>query len=530
MKSLNKRYENWIMLSFLSLLFLATRLFRLKVVPFGAHVMHIDEIGAAYDAFCISNFGVDQYLYKFPVYFKCFGEGQNALYTYLAAIVFKIAGISIFKFRLVAVACAFAAFISLYFLGKRLMTETYALVAMALMISMPVFMMSEHWGLECYLFLSFAMIAMSLTIKAAADKNSGWYLAAGIAWGLTLYNYAITYVTIPPFIVLTVIYLLYLRKADLKEAVLFVSPVVLLGIPLLIQQLVMMGVIPPFTFLGIIDFWKPEYYRYGSISITNLWSNIRTSSFIALGSDFISYNSNEWFGTIYYISIPFVFIGLAAVIKKTIVSVRTRTYDAWSIVFLYYLSARIVILFVTRPNVNRVNGLYLAYLLFTVLGIKLAVEKVNKKWFSVIIAASYLVLFITFSYFYFTYLGYNDGHYRTHLDFTEGDVVDTQPGEAIRMAKNIAGGREVYALMNNGWYTDYAIALFSETPPYDYSNDEDYENDSYNGAKWQLPEELDLTGKVVYVIDNDLQHITDYLASEGFNCDSTFDEYKIVYK
>ena len=154
----------------------------------------------------------------------------------------------------------------------------------------------------------------------------------------------------------------------------------------------------------------------------------------------------------------------------------------------------------------------------------------NKKWFAAIIVASYLVLFITFSYFYFTYLGYNDGHYRTYLDFTEGDVVDTQPGEAIRMAKNIAGGREVYALMNNGWYTDYAIALFSETPPSDYSNDEDYENDSYNGVKWQLPEELDLTGKVVYVIDNDLQHITDYLASEGFNCDSTFDEYKIVYK
>jgi hypothetical protein len=41
-------------------------------------------MGAAYDSFCISEYGVDQYHSKMPVYFRCFDEGQDALYTYVS--------------------------------------------------------------------------------------------------------------------------------------------------------------------------------------------------------------------------------------------------------------------------------------------------------------------------------------------------------------------------------------------------------------------------------------------------------------
>lgn len=529
-KDYNKNIIYWLILMLTTVLFLATRLFRLNILPFGAHVMHIDEIGAAYDAFCISNFGVDQYLYKFPVYFKCFGEGQNALYTYVAAIIFKLLGVSIFKFRLVAVICAFLAFVALYFLAKRLFDDTYALVSVALMTVLPVFMMSERWGLECYLFLSFATIAMCFTIKATFEKRMSWFIISGLLWGLTLYNYAITYVTIPPFIILLALYLIYVGNTGIKSITCFVLPVILLGIPLLVQQLVMMSVIAPFEFLGIIDFWQPEYYRYDSLSLSNVWSNLIHTSFIILGSDHISYNSNEWFGTIYYFSIPFMFIGLYSVIKRGIVSIKARILDPWCIVFIYYIVARIVILFVTQPNVNRSNGLYLPYLLFTVLGIRNSVERVNRKWFSILIAVTYLGLFISFSFFYYSYLGYDDGVYKTAPDYTEGDIVDTQPGEAIRYAKSLTHGKEIYALMNEGWYIDYSVALFSETSPYEYSNDNNYGNDNYNGVIWGFPDNLDLSGETAYVIDTALRHITDYLVGEGFQCDSSFDKYDIVYR
>ena len=66
------------------------------------HGLHVDEAGALYDAICLSKYGVDRYLYKLPVYFVNFGGGQNALYTYLAAICIKLFGVSATIFRLPA--------------------------------------------------------------------------------------------------------------------------------------------------------------------------------------------------------------------------------------------------------------------------------------------------------------------------------------------------------------------------------------------------------------------------------------------
>lgn len=74
--------------------FLITRLFRLDLLPFGPHGMHIDEAGSAYDAVCIKNWGVDQFLVKYPPYFRGMsGSGQNALYTYAASLVFCLFGV-----------------------------------------------------------------------------------------------------------------------------------------------------------------------------------------------------------------------------------------------------------------------------------------------------------------------------------------------------------------------------------------------------------------------------------------------------
>ena len=69
----------WILFTLITLLFLATRLFRLDQVPFTPYGMHFDEMSAAYDAWCIQGWGVDRHLTRFPVYFMNTGPGQNAL-------------------------------------------------------------------------------------------------------------------------------------------------------------------------------------------------------------------------------------------------------------------------------------------------------------------------------------------------------------------------------------------------------------------------------------------------------------------
>lgn len=66
------------------------RLYRICEIPRG---LHVDEVGMAYDAWSISQFGVDRYLKSFPVYLTNFGGGQSALYCYLTALLFKIGGV-----------------------------------------------------------------------------------------------------------------------------------------------------------------------------------------------------------------------------------------------------------------------------------------------------------------------------------------------------------------------------------------------------------------------------------------------------
>ena len=42
----------------------------------------VDEAAAAYDSYCLANYGVDRYLLKHPLYLINYGGGQSALYAY----------------------------------------------------------------------------------------------------------------------------------------------------------------------------------------------------------------------------------------------------------------------------------------------------------------------------------------------------------------------------------------------------------------------------------------------------------------
>ena len=507
--------------------FFTTRLYKLDEVPFGTHWMHIDELGAAYDAFCISEYGVDQFLYHMPVYFKCFGEGQNALYTYLAAIVFKLAGISIFKFRLVAVICATAAIIALYFLTARLLDRWSAVVAMALMTIMPVFLMSEHWGLEAYLMMSFVIMSMSLQIHAITTGKPILYFLTGMFWGLTLYTYALSYIIVPIFFLISFAVLIVYKKLNIRNAMLAGIPLLILSFPLLIQQFVMMGLIQPFSFYGIVDFWDTTHYRGHDISTKFFIENLTKSFWYIYVADHRPYDANPAYGNMYYISIPFILIGMFTSAKSIKGGLKTGTLNLWIFNWIYFIVARLFLLFVKEPNVNRVNGIYPAYLLFAVYGIKFVSERINKKTFYIVIGVVYAVCFLSFSRYFYSYDGLQSdafGGNGTSLD------CDIQAAEAAALAKKIAMGRQVYALLNDGWQRHLSIALYTETSPYKFNRDHEPQDRSFNGVEWSMPDGLDLTGNTVYLIDNNLGHITSYLSGEGFNVDITYPDYTVVYR
>ena len=84
LKSLVKKY--WysaaILLLFLIAVFL--RVYRLESLP---DVLHIDEAGLGYNAWCLAHYGTDRYLNVRPFYPQNFYGGQSPLYTYLLALL-----------------------------------------------------------------------------------------------------------------------------------------------------------------------------------------------------------------------------------------------------------------------------------------------------------------------------------------------------------------------------------------------------------------------------------------------------------
>lgn len=521
-----EKNKYWITFALISVLFIITRLFRLASVPFSATGMHFDEISAAYDAWCIQGWGVDRHLIRFPVYFMNTGPGQNALYIYLAAIMFKLFGFSLFKFRLVAVICAAIAYIALFYLSRRLFGNTIlSLVPNALMTVMPVFLMSEHWGLESYLFLSFSVISFSVMIFAI-DSGKTWHFgASGLLWGLTLYTYGISYIVVPVFLVLTLGYLIITKKVRFSQAAALAVPLILLGIPLALEQLVIAGIIEPFSF-GITDFLPMDRSRAGEISIRNIPENLITSFWTLFVKDYMFYNSDVKFGTIFYISIPFMILGIAVAFIKSFRAVKDGEYSIYPLIIFYYISGRSVALMTRMLNINKANELYFPYLLFTSIGIIAVCEKVNKKWVLFVTASVYLLFFVFFAGW--AYSNRDDSwNGMTRPRYEENLIEDIHSGLAVKEAQETAGDRPIQLIINDIENRYLHICLFSGTSPY-YFSAGDYAGDDFQAG---VPSEIDTSGNTVYVIEDVLHHITDYLVEQGFvNQVAEHGGFSIVYK
>ncbi len=510
----NKAVENrvyWLLFAIISFVFLFTRLFRLDMVPYTPAGMHFDEMSAAYDAWCIQGWGVDRHLTRYPVFFMNTGPGQNALYIYLAAIVFRLFGFSLFKFRLVAVILATLAYVCLFFLSRRFFgKDIISLVPSFLMTVMPVFLMSEHWGLESYLFLSFSIIAFSSLVLSLDKREIKYYAANGLLWGITFYTYGVSYIVIPLFFILVLCYLLYIKKTDLKMIGATSIPMILLGIPLAAEQMVIAGIIEPFSIFGM-DFFPMDPSRAGEMSIFNIPQNILTSARVLLSKDYLLYSSVPQFGTIFYFSIPFMIIGACVAVVRTFRSIKTKDYDPIVLIFLYYVSGRFISLMTANVNTNKACEIYFPYMMFTAIGINYLVLKINKKWVLPGVVCIYLFFFIPFGKYVYS-SGEDSWNYQTRPRTEEYIIEDIHLGLAIQQAKAICGDRKLQMIINDVEGRYLQICLFAGTSPHDYNKD-GYEE---NGYSIGIPEELDMSGDTVYLIEDQLHHISDYLAGEGF--------------
>lgn len=430
--------------------------FHLGSTPYG---LHVDEAGMAYDAISLAKYGVDRFLYHNPVYFINFGGGQNALYTYLAAIVVKLFGFSIFNIRIPAV---FLSLLSFLFFSRLLRQEKgvcASLISLFLFCVLPFSIMHSRWSLESYLFFPMLIFSTYFLWQAWNKKKNLFFLLAGISFGITLYTYAISYLILPFFLGILLLYGLFTKQITWKQLFLLGVPLFFLALPLMLMLAVQNGFLSEIK-TSLFSIPKLWFYRGGEFSLKHILENFNIFC-VLFGGDTLVYNANPYFGTFYYFSIPFVLYGGFLSFSHLIKDFKTKKLSLDSYFSLLFLSIFFCVLLLDGPNVNRVNAIYVPLLYFLVLGLLKLFSM--KKSLLITVGTMYIFFFSLFATYYYQI-------YPNTVQDTSFFVSFSQFKEAILFA-NEKSEEEIYVV--DHWVNQPYIytLLASDIDPYSFNKD-----------------------------------------------------------
>ena len=143
---------------------------------------------------------------------------------------------------------------------------------------LPVFTMTQRFGLESHLMLAAGIVSVFFLARAMETGQVRYYLGAGIVCGLTLYTYALAYIVLPICLFLLVIYGIRLKTFNFKRVIAFVLPLGILAMPLILVQLVNFFGLPGFQ-IGPFTITKLITYRSNEVGSIDLWQNFKNVLF-----------------------------------------------------------------------------------------------------------------------------------------------------------------------------------------------------------------------------------------------------------
>ena len=126
----------------------------------------VDEAAAAYDSYCLANYGVDRYLLKYPLYLINFGGGQSVLYAYSTIPFIKLFGTNIITYRLPELLFFIMGMIVSCVLVYKDKDKKSALLYSFLIMTCPWYIEASRQGLDCNLLAPMFMLDLLLLLSA----------------------------------------------------------------------------------------------------------------------------------------------------------------------------------------------------------------------------------------------------------------------------------------------------------------------------------------------------------------------------
>ena len=132
--------------------------------------------------------------------------------------------------------------------------------------------MHSRWSLESYLFFPMLIFSTYFLWQAWNKKKNLFFLLAGISFGITLYTYAISYLILPFFLGILLLYGLFTKQITWKQLFLLGVPLFFLALPLMLMLAVQNGFLSEIK-TSLFSIPKLWFYRGGEVSLKHILEN-----------------------------------------------------------------------------------------------------------------------------------------------------------------------------------------------------------------------------------------------------------------
>ncbi len=486
-----------------------TRIVSIDMHPNG---LNVDEASIGYEAYSILNYGIDRNGKSFPVFLEAWGSGQNALYAYIIMPFVNVLGLSTLSIRLPMAIIGCISLIVLYKILSKIKVEEetkeptsikknkisniftnnekLVLVVLAFFAINPWHIMKSRFGLESNVFPDIMLWSVYFLVTFLKEgKISNFYIASCLL-GLCSYSYGTSYLFLPIFVMMLLIVLIKTRKIKICNAIIFISIIFLISLPILLMILINSFDLNELK-IGMITIPRMQSNRYETLTVlssdnilkTLLNNFIECMKIIIFQTDELISNAIKPYGIIYIFSLPLTIVGMIKCFK--------RKNEINTIINIWFLSS-ILLTFFVEPNINRINILWIPIIYYTAIGIYEIV--VNNKILKWVIIFIYLVFFIKFEYSYF------------RTDFTKNYTFYDKIENIIKYTESIDADTIYFQY---AFKEPYIYVLFyNKCNPKDFALTVKYKNDikgfdsviSFGKYKFYLPKEIQDDKNFVYVM------------------------------
>lgn len=311
------------------------RLVELTKYPAG---FNADEAALGYNAYSLLLTGRDEHGHSWPVNLESFGDFKPALYTYLLIPLVKFFGLHELVVRLPAAISGILAVAVIYFLGRELINEKFALLASFVLAVSPWHIHFSRGAWEVNLASTLLLIGVWALLKWQKTLSLKFLLTFAFTFSLSLYAYQSARI-IAPLLGLG-LGLLNLRQLIKKPSHLVLACLfgLLLSAPLLVS-LITTDAASRFSGVGLLadegplnrtkelrgqhSYWNSQLSRplhnrpvIYSLQFASNYLDHFSPGFLFISGDVIERSKIPFMGQLYLVDLIFLCLGIIYLVKK----------------------------------------------------------------------------------------------------------------------------------------------------------------------------------------------------------------------